>query len=101
MNNLIPTDNSQNSEFEQTYTMQQKDDLAAELCTEYANYKFYKWYCKVINALGVRRVKEIRAMYSDTRQAKHLFSKRASEEMNAILVKEKLRDMKEKYGSES
>lgn len=92
IDNLNPIDNYPNSQFEKKPTLQDVDDLATALCVEYENHNFYKWYCKVINTLGIQRVNEIRAMYSDTRQSRHLFSRRASEEMRAKLAKERLMD---------
>lgn len=96
MNDKESTENY-NSELERKPTLQEIDELAAELCKEYQNYPFYRWYCRVINVLGIKRVNTIRSMYKDTRQAKHLFSRRASEEMQAKLGQEKLQKIKASY----
>lgn len=99
MSEANPTDNY-NSQFEPKPTLQEIDELAAKLCKEYSNYGFYKWYCRVINVLGVQRVKDIRAMYSDTRQARNLFSRRAKEEMQTKQGKKKLRELKDGHAKE-
>lgn len=91
------TDNYSNSQFEKRPTLQDIDELANALCVEYTNHAFYKWYCKVINILGVQRVNEIRAMYSDTRQARHLFSRRASEEMKAKIARQRILDERKNH----
>lgn len=98
MNDITPTDNSPNSQVEPKPTLIEVDSLANEICTEYSNHDFYRWYCKVINVLGVRRVNEIRSMYRDARQARHLFSKRASEEMKVKLAQQKLINLRNNNG---
>lgn len=100
IDDLNLTDNSSNSQFEKKPTLQDVDELANALCIEYANHAFYKWYCKVINVLGIQRVSEIRAMYSDTRQASHLFSRRASEEMKVKLARQRILDERRDHGKE-
>lgn len=92
------TDNYSNSQFEKRPTLQDIDELANALCVEYSNHEFYKWYCKVINVLGMQRVNEIRAMYSDTRQARHLFSRRASEEMRIKIARQRMLDERRNHG---
>ncbi len=100
IDDLNLTDNSSNSQFEKKPTLQDVDELANTLCIEYANHAFYKWYCKVINVLGIQRVNEIRAMYSDTRQASHLFSRRASEEMKVKLARQRILDERRDHGKD-
>lgn len=95
-----PTDNYPNSQFEKKASLQDIDELANTLCTEYANHEFYKWYCKVINILGIQRVNEIRAMYSDTRQASHLFSRRASEEMKTKVARQRILEKRRDHGKD-
>lgn len=85
-----------NYQFASKPTLQEIDDLAHELCNEYSNHGFYRWYCKVINVLGIERVKIIKAMYSDTKQAKHLFSRRASEEMVLKQAQQRMLDIRRK-----
>lgn len=74
------------------------DSLANELCSEYGNAKFYKWYCKVINTLGVERVLALRGMCSDAKAPGQLFSKRANQEMSQRSAKSKLDEMRNGYG---
>lgn len=100
IDDLNLTDNSPNSQLARKQTLQDIDDLATALCIEYANHAFYKWYCKVINVLGIQRVNEIRAMYSDTRQARHLFSRRASEEMKVKLARQRMLDERRDHGKD-
>lgn len=77
------------------------DSLANELCTEYGNAKFYKWYCKVINTLGIERVLILRGMCVDAKYPGQLFSRRANQEMQAKLSKQKLYDLRKNYGKTS
>ena len=74
------------------------DSLANELCSEYGNAKFYKWYCKVINVLGVERVLALRGMCSDAKQPGQLFSRRANQEMQTKLNKQRLDELKGNHG---
>jgi len=37
-------------------SLEKVDKLADELCSEYDNFGFRKWYCKVINDYGIERV---------------------------------------------
>lgn len=77
------------------------DSLANELCSEYGNAKFYKWYCKVINVLGVERVLALRGMCSDAKQPGQLFSRRANQELKEKQGKQKLDDFRNSYGKTS
>lgn len=76
----------------------QIDQLAAQLCAEYGNDRFFKWYCKAIHKLGIRRINELRAMCQDAKKPGLLFSKRVNEEMQMKPSESKLDDFRSNYG---
>ena len=62
------------------------DSLADELCHEYSNTDFRKWYCNIIYELGLPRVNEIRGRCRDAKQPGRLFSKLAKAEIQHMKV---------------
>lgn len=74
------------------------DELAKELCQEYDNFAFFKWYCLVINTLGIDRVNQIRARCSDAKNKGQLFSRYAGEEAKAAIGLERYQKLRSKYG---
>lgn len=76
------------------------DKLAKELCQEYDNYGFYRWYCLVINTLGVERVRQIQARCSDATDKGALFSRYASEEAKKKVGIDKVEHLKSRYGNQ-
>lgn len=74
------------------------DELAKELCKEYDNFAFFKWYCLVINTLGIDRVNEIRARCDDAKNKGQLFSRYAGEEAKAAIGLERYQKLKSSYG---
>lgn len=77
------------------------DELANKLCTDYSNHDFYKWYCKIINILGLKRVEEIQAMSSDAKYPGTLFSKRAQQEAINKVGQDRYKEMMRNYGKAS
>jgi hypothetical protein len=97
MSDTNSTDND-NWQLGKKPTITQVDRLAKELCLEYDNLGFFRWYCRVINVLGVSRVKEIQARFSDTEGKAKLFSQLANEEVESKLGRDKYNELKKKYG---
>lgn len=82
-------------------TFSEVEDLADILCKDYKNIKFRRWYCLVINILGIQRISDIRAMYSDIENkalAGKLFSVRASQEAKQKVGLAQYQHLKSKYG---
>lgn len=78
--------------------IEQVDELAKELCHEYDNFAFFRWYCLVINILGIERIKEIRSRCSDAKNKGALFSRYASEEAKRKVGLEAYQKLKGRYG---
>jgi len=75
------------------------DFLAKELCLEYDNLAFFRWYCLVINILGLNRVREIQSRCSDSPKKGLLFSRIASEEAKNKVGLDTYRQLKGRYGT--
>ena len=75
------------------------DALAKELCAEYDNFAFFRWYCLVINILGLERISTIRARCSDAPNKGHLFSRIASEEAKKKVGIDRYKQLKSQYGT--
>jgi len=73
------------------------DELADKLCSQYNNYGYRKWYCRVIYTLGIHRVEIIAADCRDADEPGRLFTIRANAELKAKLNKEKLQIKKDLY----
>lgn len=69
-------------------TLSEVDNLAQELCKDYNNPGFHKWYCKVIHTLGAKEVRNLRNRASDAKYPARLFSKMARERMAEITKEE-------------
>lgn len=98
MNEINQTDNDK-WQLNRKPSIAEVDKLAKELCTEYDNFGFYRWYCLVINVLGVQRAKDIQSRCSDAVNKGALFSRYASEEAKNKVGIDKYESLKSKYGS--
>lgn len=70
-----------NSELNRKPTIKEVDDLAMELCQQFHNHEFFRWYCSAIWKLGITRILEIRGRVSDAKMPGHLFTKLLREEL--------------------
>lgn len=59
------------------------DALADELASRYENYSFIKWYCKVINTLGIQKTRELAERADESKSPGRLFSTLAKEAMQS------------------
>jgi len=75
------------------------DALAKKLCLEYDNFAFFRWYCLVINILGLDRVNEIQSRCSDASHKGPLFSRIASEEAKNKVGLDTYKQLKSRYGT--
>jgi len=69
------------SELNRRPSIKEVDDLAMELCQEFNNHDFFRWYCSAIWKLGIGRILEIRGRVSDAKMPGHLFTKLMREEL--------------------
>ena len=56
------------------YTITEVERLANELCSEFSNAKFFKWYCGAIYEFGVPSIEQLRARVQDAEEPGKLFS---------------------------
>jgi hypothetical protein len=82
-----------NQQLERKPSLQEVDDLANELCKQFRNFDFFRWYCKVIYTLGVDRVLILRARVSDSKLPGKLFSEYAKEDLAKHETQRKLREV--------
>lgn len=81
------------SELNRKPTIEQVDKLAAELCQEFNNHSYFKWYCTAIWKLGIDRISEIRGRVSDAKMPGHLFTKYVNEELKKRDANETIKRM--------
>jgi hypothetical protein len=74
------------------------DNLAKELCQDYDNFAFFKWYCLVINILGITRIEDIRDRCKDSKHKGQLFSRYAGEEAKQKVGLDRYQKLKGQYG---
>lgn len=72
------------------------DGKADELVIEFQNPQFRKWYCRIIYAIGLDKVEEIRAKCKDGDEPGRLFSHYANQEKQALFNIWRLDQMKKK-----
>ncbi len=65
------------------------DQLADELVATYQNPLYRPWYCKVIYALGLNAVRDLKGRAKDSKYPGRLFSKLAREAMQAKTARER------------
>lgn len=85
-----------NQQLDKKYSMEDVDDLAKDLCTEFRNFDYFKWYCKAIWKLGIPRIQELRGRVQGAKLAGRLFTKYVKEDLQRIAGKEKLKDLRAK-----
>lgn len=73
--------------------MKEVDDLALELCTQFNNHKYFRWYCSVIWKLGADRIQELRARVQDAKLPSRLFTKYVKEELTRLEARERMRGL--------
>jgi hypothetical protein len=59
------------------------DALANELANRYENHSFRRWYCKVINTLGIQKTRELAERADESKSPGRLFSTLAKEAMQS------------------
>lgn len=84
---------NENSELNKRPTVQQVDDLAGELCNQFSNHEYFKWYCSAIWKLGENRVRELKGRVSDAKDPARLFTKLLSEDLKIHEMNESLRKL--------
>lgn len=82
-----------NQQLNSKYTMQEVDNLARELCTEFNNYPYFRWYCKAIWKLGIPRIQELRGRVQGAKLAGRLFTQYVKEDLKRLEAEEKLRGL--------
>lgn len=82
-----------NHELNHKPTIQEVDNLAAELCRQFNNHGYFRWYCSAIWKLGIPRVQEIKGRVSDAKMPGHLFTKFLREDLKRYEADQKLREM--------
>jgi hypothetical protein len=79
-------------------TIDTVDEKAKELCQLYNNFAFFKWYCIVVDILGIERIEVIQARCSDAKNPAALFSKLASQEAKKAIGLDKYEKLRAGYG---
>lgn len=87
-----------NWQLEEKLPISMVDNLANDLCKEYENRKYFRWYCLVINILGFDRIREIQARCKDSKYPAQLFSRIASEEAKAKVGLERYQRLRGRHG---
>ena len=82
---------NENSELNRRPTVQQVDDLARQLCNEFSNHEYFKWYCAAVWKLGENRVHELKARVSDAKDPARLFTKLLREDLKIYEMNQNLR----------
>lgn len=85
-----------NKQLSRKPSMEEVDDLAQELCKQFNNYGYFKWYCSIIWKLGIDRVKELQGRVRDAKLAGRLFTKYVEEDVRRLESQQKLKDLRAK-----
>jgi hypothetical protein len=80
-----------NQQLERRPSLQEVDDLASELCDLFKNDKYFRWYCKIIYALGIDRVVILKSRVSDAKLPGRLFTKYVKQDLAKLEAQRKLR----------
>lgn len=72
------------------YTISEVEKLAQELCNEYGNARFFRWYCGVIYEFGVTTTEDLRARVQDATYPGKLFSKIVKERRQLSLKRTRM-----------
>ena len=82
-------------------TMKEVDSLAAELCVQFSNHKYFRWYCSIIWKLGIDRIQELRGRVKDAKLPSRLFTMYANEELKQQQAQQRLRGLHAKEEDQS
>lgn len=89
---MLLTEND-NNQSDPKPSIKEVDELAAEICTRFKNYKYFRWYCSATWKLGIERMKELLGRVEGAKFPGRLFTKYVNEEIKRVEAQRKLRNL--------